>query len=221
MDAVLTTPERIGQYTRIFSYILQRGMVDKIENVNVHLADGSENNLGDIRRRASKGNVGVFFGVAQKQALNQIMQARGHLVVLLSADRHRQRAERQYLEQFCRAKPFDGIIDCAEHYADLSRFEKIFLSELELNVSTSYEVKDFRLIPGKLTEDIPVFVKEHSGSQPPDIFVDVRHQEIAKLETLRTHARFVFPHCDLLPRVSWPVSEEVEPPILRGWRSQS
>ena len=29
-----------------------------------------------------------------------------------------------------------------------------------------------------------MFVKEHSGGQPIDIFVDVRHQEIAKLESL-------------------------------------
>lgn len=184
VEAVLETPERIGQYTRIFRYVVQRGMVDTIGNVRVRLADGSESSLTDIRRRASHGKVGVFFGVAQKQALNQIMQARGHVVVLLSADRHRQQAERQYLEKFCAAKPFDGIIDCAEHYRDLSRFEKVFLSELELNISKSYEVKNFRLVPGKLTEDIPVFVKEYSGTQPPDIFVDVRHQEIAKLEAI-------------------------------------
>ena len=43
---------------------------------------------------------------------------------------------------------------------------------------------EFRLIPGKLTEDIPVFLKERSGSQPIEIFVDVRHSEISKLETL-------------------------------------
>ena len=184
VETVLETPERIGQYTRIFRYVVQRGMVDKIDNVRVRLADGSESSLGEIRRRASQGKVGVFFGVTQKQALNQIMQARGHLVVLLSADRYRQRAERQYLERACGAKPFDGIIDCAEHYRDLSRFEKVFLSELELNISKSYEVKNFRLVPGELTEDIPVFVKEYGGAQPPEIFVDVRHQEITKLATL-------------------------------------
>jgi hypothetical protein len=50
------------------------------------------------------------------------MQARGHLVVLLSSDRFRQDAERRYLEQFCGAKPFDGIIDCAERYLELNRF---------------------------------------------------------------------------------------------------
>ena len=47
-----------------------------------------------FEEEAEQGRVGVFFGVAQKQALNQIMQARGHIVVLLSSDRHRQDAER-------------------------------------------------------------------------------------------------------------------------------
>lgn len=184
VEAVLETPERIAQHTRIFRYVIKRGLIEKLDNVKVNLADGSENLLGDIRRRAGQGGVGVFFGVAQKQALNQIMQARGHIVVLLSSDRHRQDAERRYLEQYCSAKPFDGMIDCTEHYEDLNRFERVFLSELELNISKSYEVRNFRLVPGKLTEDIPVFVKEHGGSQSLDIFVDVRHSEIAKLEDL-------------------------------------
>jgi molecular chaperone HtpG len=184
VEAVLERPERIAQHTRIFRYIIQSGLVDKLGNVKVLLADGTESALGDLRRRAERGSVGIFFGVAQKQALNQIMQARGHLVVLLSSDRYRRDAERSYLEKYCSAKPFDGMIDCAEYYKDLSRFQKVFLSELEQNISRAYEVKNFRLLPGKLTEDIPVFIKEHGGGQAIDIFVDVRHQEIAKLEAL-------------------------------------
>jgi molecular chaperone HtpG len=184
VDNVLETQERIAQHTRIFRYVTQRGLVEKLDLVRVRLADGSEMPLIDIKRRAQQGGVGVFFGIAQKQALNQIMQARGHIVVLLSGDRYRQQAERAYLETYCKAKPFDGIIDCSERYTALTRFEHIFLSELELNISKSYEVKNFRLVAGKLTEDIPVFVKEGSGGQPLDIFVDVRHPEVAKLQEL-------------------------------------
>ena len=53
-----------------------------------------------------------------------------------------------------------------------------------MNISRSYEIEKFRLIPGKLTEDIPVFLSERGGSQPLDIFVNVRHSEITKLEGL-------------------------------------
>ena len=184
VKVVLESPERIAQHTRIFRYVVQRGLVDRLGQVKVHLADGSDSSLSRIRLKAEQGGVRVFFGLAQKQALNQVMQARGHIVVLLSADGHRRTAERSYLQKYCEAQPFDGIIDCVEYYSDLSRFERIFLSELELNVSRSYEVKNFRLIAGKLTEDIPVFVKEHGSGQALDIFVDTKHQEIAKLEAL-------------------------------------
>ena len=184
VEAVLESADRIAQHTRIFRYVVKRSLIDRLDGVRVRLADATEISLGDIKRRATQGGVGVYFGTAQKQALNQIMQARGHIVVLLSSDQYRRNAEKAYLEQFCGAKPFDGIIDCTEHYSDLSRFERVFLSELEMTISKSYEVQNFRLLPGKLTEDIPVFVREHGGGQPVDIFVDVRHQEIAKLETL-------------------------------------
>ena len=184
VNAVLENQQRIAQHTRIFRYINRRGLVHKLDLVAVRLADGTELRLLDIRRRAHGGGVGVFFGLAQKQALNQVMQARGHIVVLLSADRHRRQAESAYLQQYCNAKPFDGIIDCTERYADLSRFEHIFLSELELNMTRSYEISGFRLLPGKLTEDIPVFVKDVGGSRTLDIFVDTRHHEVAKLQEL-------------------------------------
>ena len=183
VDAVLESPERIAQHTRIFRYIVERGLIGKVDNARVRLADGTESALGDIRRRAKQG-VGLYYGTSQKHALNQIMQARGHIVVLLSADHYRREAEKRYLEQQCAAKPFDGVIDCAEVYENPSRFELVFLSELELAIAKSYEVQNFRLIAGKLTEDIPVFVKEHVGGKPLDIYVDVRHPEIAKLEGL-------------------------------------
>lgn len=88
IEAVLQTPERIAQHTRIFRYVIAHGLIEKLDKLKVQLADGSENTLGDIRRKATQGTVGVFYGVAQKQALNQIMHARGHLVVLLSVDLH-------------------------------------------------------------------------------------------------------------------------------------
>lgn len=184
VEAVLDSPERIAQHTRIFRYVVKRGMIGTLDNVHVRLADATETALGDIKRRSAVGGVSVYFGTTQKQALNQIMQARGHIVVLLSSDRYRRDAEKRYLQQFCGAKPFDGIIDCTEHYETLTRFERVFLSELEMTIGKSYEVHNFGLIPGKLTEDIPVFVKEHGAGQRIDIFVDVRHQEIAKLQDL-------------------------------------
>ena len=62
IETVLDLPERIAQHTRVFRYVLRHGLVDRLGNVTVRLADGSENTLGDIRRKAEQGAVGVFFG---------------------------------------------------------------------------------------------------------------------------------------------------------------
>ena len=184
VDTVLKSPERIAQHTRIFRYIHKRGFVYKMDNVAVRLADGKETLLADIKRSANEGQVGVFFGSTQKHALNQVMQAQGHIVVQLSSDRFRRAAEQSYLEKHCGAKPFEGIIDCTEVYDTLSRFERICLSEIEQNIARTYEIKNFNLIAGHLTEDIPTFVKERSSYQSIDIFIDVRHREVKKLEML-------------------------------------
>ena len=184
IEEVLQSSERIAQNARIFRYVVRNGMVGKLGKAPSRLADGTESSLGDIRRRVEHSGVGVFFGTAQKQSLNQIMQARGHIVVILSSERTRQNAERQYLEEYCGAKPFNGMIDCAEHYRDMSLLERIVLSNLELTIAKSYEVEGFRLIPGKLTEDVPVFLKDQGNGRTLDIIVDVRHPEITKLKVL-------------------------------------
>ena len=40
IDVVLVSPERIAQHTRIFRLIVKRGLIDKLDNVLVRLADG-------------------------------------------------------------------------------------------------------------------------------------------------------------------------------------
>ena len=190
VDVVLESPDRIAQHTRIFRYISRRGLIEKMTNVAVRLADGTEVTLGTIRRRANEGGISVFFGTARKQALSQVMQAQGHVVVQLSSDRYRQAAERSYLEQYCRGKAFDGVVDCLEVYDDLTIFERVFLAHVEENIGRCYEVKNFELIAGKLTEDIPAFVKERSGHGPVDVIINVRHEEVTKLQTLRLNALF-------------------------------
>ena len=82
------------------------------------------------------------------------------------------------------------MIECTEVYNELTVFERICLSEIEQNIAKAYEIKDFKLIAGRLTEDIPAFVKERSGKQPIDVFVNVRHRELAKLEKLGVNPLF-------------------------------
>lgn len=183
VESVMASAERIAQHTRVFRLVTQRGLVDRMGNVVVRLADGTETPLATIRERAAAG-IKVFFGATQKHALNQVMQAQGHIVVQLASDRHRRLAEERYLSEYCGAVRFDGMIDCAEVYENLSVFERVVLSEVEQHIARSYEIPDCNVISGRLTEDIPAFVKERQGRSAVDVFVDVRHAEVRKLDVL-------------------------------------
>jgi molecular chaperone HtpG len=183
VEAVLESPELLAQHTRIFPYINSAGWFSRLGNLDVMLADGTETRLKDVHTK-SKNGVSVFFGSQQKEALSQIMQARGHIVVLLPSDRSKRRAVQTFLETECAAKAFSDLVEIMEVYSDLDRFEQVFLSELEANVSWRYEIKDAVLTAAKVTEDIPVFVREGNSSRSIEIIVDVRHSEITKLRPL-------------------------------------
>ena len=66
VDVVLNSSDRIAQHTRIFRFISKRGLIHKMDNVPVRLADGTEQPLIHIKRRANEGQVGVFFGTDAK-----------------------------------------------------------------------------------------------------------------------------------------------------------
>lgn len=182
-EIILDSSERLERHTRIFRLVHRLGWVDRVGKSLIRIADGNNIALEDVRARAEKG-VAIFYGTQHKQALSQVMMARGHLVLLLSSDSHKQAVEIRYLDSLCKAKRFTGVVECEAVYQDLSLFEKIVLSEIETIVTRSYEILNFRVIAGSLTEDIPAYVREPDGFEGLEIIVDVRHVEITKLQIL-------------------------------------
>ncbi len=181
-EAILQSTPLLNQHTRLFPYYVRNNLTNRLDKVEITLADGAETTLGAIRLKAN-GGVGVYFGSHQKQALSAVMQARGNVVVLLPADASKQRAVTAFLQSECNAKSFSGVVELSEAYKELDRFEKMFLSQMETTIYDSYEVDSLRLLPGRLTEDIPVLIRE--GTRLPlEVYVDVRHQEISKLRSL-------------------------------------
>ena len=187
--AILESPDRIAQHTRIFRFVRTHGLVPLMGKVIVELADGSEVALEHLRRQAD-GGVGVLYAASKNRALSQLLQARGNAVVQLPADHDKQIAVRDYLASFCKAQAFEGRIECAETYEGLNRFEKAFLSELEQTIIASYDVNAVTIVAGRLTEDVPVYAPR-SESPSLTIYVDVRHPEITKLESLGITALFI------------------------------
>ena len=180
--AVLESPDRISQHARIFRYVRRHGLIDRLDNVTVELADGSESRLVEVKRKAA-GAIRVFFATNKNRALSQLLQTRGHVVVQLPGDHEKSAAVRQYLTTYCGGEPFDGRIECEEQYDSLTVFERVFLSEVEQTIIGSYDVMDLSLVAGRLTEDVPVFAAE-STSKKLTVYVDVRHSEVQKLDQL-------------------------------------
>ena len=180
--SILQSTELIGHHTRIFRYVRRNGFVPQLGNVKVDLADGSELLLSDVRRRY-EGGIRVFHATTRKPALNRALQAAGHLVVQLPADGNKQIAVREFLESQCGAQRFEGQIECLEEYKDLSRFEMALLAELEEVILASYDLPSAGIVPGRLTEDVPVYVRSEAGKRLT-VFVNTRHAEVTKLEGL-------------------------------------
>ena len=55
VETILISPERIAQHTRIFRFIVGRDLINKMDNVPVRLADGTEIELKNIKQRANEG----------------------------------------------------------------------------------------------------------------------------------------------------------------------
>ena len=180
--AVLESPERIAQHTRIFRYVRSNGLVEGIGKTLVDLPDGRTLSLADIRARSNDPAVQVFFSTHRNARLAHLLQTRGNIVVQLPSDNHKRQAVTEFLAGYCNAKALDGRVECIETYQDPTRFEKLFLAELEETILNSFEVQSAELVPGRLSEDIPVYASEDDGLLT--IFVDVRHEEVTKLERL-------------------------------------
>lgn len=181
---VLESSDLIDQHTRIFRYVREKRLFDRLGNVTVQSALGHSYTLDQIKIAALDGSQ-VFFATAGNAALTNVLQSRGHIVLNLPSDNYKARAIRQFLSPIG-ARDLNGQVECAEEYENLNRFEKAFLAELSETITNVYNVNEVVLTPGNLTEDIPIYVANPSSSSstPLRVFVDVRHEDIFKLSRL-------------------------------------
>ena len=182
--AVLESRDLIEQHTRIFRYVRTTGLVDRMGNVAVQSHGGLEYSLDQLKARANSGSQ-IYFGSAGNAALISVLHSRGHIVVYLPSDNHKAAAIRDFLGSVG-ATDLNGQVEFVEQYTDLDRFEKAFLAELSETISNVYQVNRVTLIPGRLTEDIPIYVANPSSSAVTSlrILVDVRHEDVKKLAQL-------------------------------------
>ena len=182
--AVLDSSDLIEQHTRIFRYVRFKGLVDRMGKVTVQSAGGPSYTLEELREQGSNGSQ-IYFGTSGNAALTNVLQSRGHIVVNLPSENHKASAIRDFLSSVG-AKDLRRKVELVEEYGDLKRFEKAFLAELSETITDVYQVKKVMFTPGRLTEDIPIYVTNPASSSSTTlrIYVDVRHEDVRKLERL-------------------------------------
>ncbi len=182
IEIILNSSDLLAQHTRIIRQVISLGMIERLGKLDVNLADGAKITLEKLRGLHNVG-IKIYFGSRVVRELLDILQASGNVIVILSSESNRRKAETNYLSSYCHATSYEGLVEVKEKYLNLSSFEIDFLSNLEMTIKLRYEVTGFTLIPAAISGGVPAFVKGRKGSKVT-VYIDVRHQEIKRLNTL-------------------------------------
>lgn len=189
-EHILADSELLAAHARLIPDFVRQGLVERLGKLSLELVGGGSTTLEQIRRSRA-GEQRVFFtSSGQVTPATEVLAARGHVVVKVSGNRDRRHAETLYLTTYCGAQELDGLIECLEPYQDLDAFERSVLSELELAIRKLFKPSEFRLVPGKLTLDTPIFWSGKTEKDATIVFVDTRHGEFQKLKPLGYSALF-------------------------------
>lgn len=189
-EHILSDPALLSGHIRLVPDFVQLGLIERLGILTVDLVGGSALTLADIRERRSDQRQVFYSSSGVQTPATEVLSARGHFVVKLSGNRQRRGAEMDYLQRFCGARELDGLIDCLEPYSDLDAFERSIVSEVDLAVRKLFKPPEFRLVPGRLTLDTPIFWTDKREHGAVIVFIDPRHGEFQKLKALGYSALF-------------------------------
>ena len=180
---VVQDEELLSEHIRLLPDIVASGGLSSLGLLRVSTLNGRTFRLSDVEEMSKERR--VFYSLSRSNTpASEVLQAKGDIVVSVSADRSRRRAEISYLDQLCGANVFDNLIERLEPYEQLDEFERAVLAELDMAIRRLYKPEGFRFLPGKLTLDMPIFWSDKKELGKTVVYVDTRHGEFEKLRTL-------------------------------------
>jgi hypothetical protein len=181
LAVVVSDADLVAENPTAMSHALRIGCVEALDNVRVELVGGDQVTLAELRTRAARGITVYFARHGYDETLAHLLQARGASVVRLPADRRASVPTAEYLTTFCKATSCEGKVECIEPYdkEGFSPFERMFVYELESILRNTYHLYSLKVIFGRLTRDVPVYVASSEGDEVT-ILLNVRHDEIVK-----------------------------------------
>ena len=182
-ELVVQDEELLSEHIRLLPDIVASGDLSSLALLRVRTLDGRAYLLSDVEEMSKERR--VFYSLASiGTPAAEVLQAKGDVVVSVSVDRNRRRAEILYLSQRCKANTFDNLIERLEPYVELDEFERALLAELDMAIKRLYQPETFTFFPGKLTLDVPIFWSDKKELGKTVVYVDTKHGEFEKLRPL-------------------------------------
>lgn len=181
---ILADPDLLAGHIRLIPEFVRRGLLPQLVNLRVALVGDEEATLGDIKTGASPSRRVYYTSSGKTNSASEVLAARGHYIVKVSGNAQRRRAEILFLTKFCAAQEIDGVLECVEVYTNLDSFERSVLTELSLSIRKLFKPPEFKLIPGKMTLDTPIYWSGKREGAAVIVYVDTRHGELQKLKQL-------------------------------------
>ena len=180
---VVLDEELLAAHIRLLPEILATGDLSLLHLLRVRTLDGNAYLLSEIATKSKQTR--IFYSVNSKATpAAEVLQAKGDLIVSVTNDRSRRKAEISYLQERCDAKRFDDLIERLEPYSDLDEFERALLAELDMAIKRLFKPEEFRFLPGRLTLDVPIYWSNKKEGSETIVYVDTRHGEFKKLRPL-------------------------------------
>lgn len=181
---ILADSDLLAGHIRLIPEFVRRGLLSQLVNLRVDLVGEGEATLKEIRDNASATRRVYYTSSAKANSATEVLAARGHFIVKVSGNTQRRRAEVQFLTKYCGAQEIDGLLECVEVYGTLDSFERSVLTELSLSIRKLFKPPEFKLIPGKMTLDTPIYWSGKCEGAAVIVYVDTRHGELQKLKPL-------------------------------------
>lgn len=163
---------------------INQGKVAQLGLLEVSTIDGKNYILEELKNLSKEGKRIFYTHSGAKTAASEVLSARGHIIVKITAASQRRRAELAYLSRFCNGEEFDNLLECLEVYNDLDRFETAIVSELDYVIRKLFSPPSYKFVTGKLSLDAPIYWSNKKDSGKTIVFLDTKHGEFEKLRPL-------------------------------------
>ena len=133
----------------------------------------------------------VFFAHdGHDHAILQAYSEKGKTVAILSADRFRQKVERNYLATFCSGELLEDSVTCLRIVEDLGVAKLSLLYRLESILRSEFFVGSITIKAGDLSHQAMAWVPPNTPTDRMVLFLDFGHSNIERLIELRSSLAF-------------------------------